>query len=59
MKGDNADTKVGATAYTDLGSLSSDNNAWLESPIGKATQEAIAELVKKLNIEAAKVKPAQ
>jgi hypothetical protein len=59
VKGDNSDTKVGATAYTDLGSLSSDNNGWLESPIGKATQEAIAELVKKLNVEAAKIKLAQ
>lgn len=59
VKGDNSDTKIGATAWTNFGMISSDDNAWLESPLGKATQEAVAELVRKLNVEAAKVKPAQ
>ena len=59
VKGEDSDTRVGATAYTNLGSISSDSNAWMDSPIGKAMQKAVADLVKRINIEAAKVTPAQ
>jgi Curli production assembly/transport component CsgG len=58
VKGEDSDTHVGATAYTNLGSISSDSNAWMDSPIGKAMQKAVAELVKRINTEAAKVKRA-
>ncbi len=59
VKGEDTDTHVGATAYTNLGSITSDSNAWMESPIGKAMQKAVAELVKRINTEAGKVKGQQ
>jgi len=54
VKGEESDTKVGANAWTQLGGLSTDSNAWLESPIGQAMQKAVADLVKRVNAEAAK-----
>jgi hypothetical protein len=56
VKGEEADTHVGATVYSGLGSIGTDGNAWLQSPIGKATSKAVAELVKRMNVEAGKVK---
>ena len=56
VKGEDSDTKVGATAWTNLGSISSDSGAWLESPLGRAMQKAVAELVKRVNVEAGKVR---
>jgi hypothetical protein len=55
VKGEDSDTRVGATAYTNLGSISSDNTGWIESPIGQAMQKAVAELVRRINVEAGKV----
>jgi hypothetical protein len=59
VKGEDSDTHVGATAYTNLGSISSESSAWMESPIGKAMQKAVAELVKRIDSEAGKVKGQQ
>jgi hypothetical protein len=58
VKGNHSDTKLGTTVYTDLGSISSDSSAFMESPLGQALQEAVSDLVKRVNSEAAKVKPA-
>ena len=58
VKGEESDTHVGASVYTGLGSIGTDSNGWLNSPIGKAMSKAVAELVKRVNVEAAKVKPA-
>jgi hypothetical protein len=57
VKGDHSDTKVGTTVYTDLGSISSDDSAFMDSPLGQALQEAVADLVKRINTQAAKIKP--
>jgi hypothetical protein len=57
VKGDHSDTKVGTSVYTDIGSISSDSSAFMESPLGQALQEAVTDLVKRINTQAAKVKP--
>jgi hypothetical protein len=57
VKGDHSDTKLGASVYTDLGSISSDSSAFMESPLGQALQEAVTDLVKRINTQAGKVKP--
>jgi len=56
VKGEDSDTKVGTSVYTSLGSISSDSNAWLESPLGRAMQKAVVDLVKRINGQAGKVK---
>jgi hypothetical protein len=49
VTGKHSDNKFGGTAYTTLGSWGHDNyEAFLTSPLGKALQDAIADLVKKL-----------
>jgi Curli production assembly/transport component CsgG len=55
VKGEDSDTRVGATAWTNLGSISSDSSAWMESPLGRALQKAVAELVRRLNVEASRI----
>jgi len=58
VKGEESDTHVGASVYTGLGSIGTDSNGWLNSPVGKAMSKAVVDLVKRMNVEAAKVKPA-
>jgi hypothetical protein len=58
VKGNHSDTKVGASVYTELGSISSDGSAFMESPLGQALQEAVTDLVKRLSTQATKIKPA-
>ena len=57
VKGEDSDTHVGASVYTGLGSIGTDSNGWLQSPIGKAMSKAVADLVKRVNVEAGKVQP--
>ena len=57
VKGEDSDTHVGASVYTGLGSIGTDSNGWLQSPIGKAMSKAVADLVKRVNLEAGKVQP--
>jgi hypothetical protein len=58
VKGEDSNTHVGANVYTGLGSIGNDSVGWLNSPVGKAMAKAVAELVKQMNIQAAKVQPA-
>lgn len=49
ITGNHSDNKFGGTAWTSLGSWSSGNyGVFLESPLGKALQQAIADMVKKI-----------
>jgi hypothetical protein len=54
VTGTDANSKVGTTAYTQFGSWGNDSyGAFLDSPLGKALQKALADMTKK--VAAAKV----
>jgi hypothetical protein len=49
LTGNNASNAVGGTAYTSFGSFGNDSyQAFLDSPLGKALQAAVADMTKKI-----------
>jgi hypothetical protein len=48
ITGTHSDKKFGGAVYTSLGLLGTDANSFLNSPMGKALQKAVADLVKKI-----------
>ena len=55
VSGHASETKVGADVSTDLGGISTDGSTFDSSPIGKAMNAAVAELVKKINASQGKM----
>ncbi len=48
MPGSHSDNKFGGAVYTNLGSWDGHSSVFLDSPLGKALQQAVTDLVKKI-----------
>ena len=57
VTGKATDRKVGADVSTDFGSISTGGSSFDKSPIGKALQQAVADLVKRINALQSKMVP--
>jgi hypothetical protein len=47
VPGSHSDNKFGGAVYTNIGSWDGHSSVFLDSPLGKALQQAVTELVKK------------